>query len=394
MVRTSPEWPQPPSAAHAVALEVLLHGPLSRSHLARRLGLSAGSLTRLTKPLLDAGLLVEAGRQHVVGVGRPLTPLDIVSGAHHFIGVKLTGEDAYGVLTTLRADVLAAHQARLASHAPAAVVATVRDVAAVLNEHVRVVNGLGVSLGGQAADGNRVSGAPFLGWTEDVHLGKLIEEATGLPVVVDNDLLALTKAEHWFGAGRGLDRFAVVTIGAGVGYGLVVHDRIVDSPDAGVGLIGHFPLDPVGPPCGAGHRGCASAMLTTTGISAWMSAALGRSVGYDECLDLAAAGDVVAARVARGAGLALGRLIAAVTNLTMVPKIILAGEGIRLADVAADAVREGIDRDRDPRASEVSVDVRRFDFTEWARGAAVSAIQAYVGSAGAAGTRRAFERSV
>ena len=69
-------------------------------------------------------------------------------------------------------------------------------------------------------------------------LGGLV--ALTLPVVVDNDVLSLTRAEQWFGTARRCDHFAVLTIGEGVGFGLVVHDEVVDRPDAGIGLLGHF----------------------------------------------------------------------------------------------------------------------------------------------------------
>jgi predicted NBD/HSP70 family sugar kinase len=58
-----------------------------------------------------------------------------------------------------------------------------------------------------------VTRAPFLGW-RDVDLGAALHEALGLPIVVENDIVALVEAEHWFGEGRGIDDFAVVTIGA------------------------------------------------------------------------------------------------------------------------------------------------------------------------------------
>ncbi len=88
--------------------------------------------------------------------------------------------------------------------------------------------------------------APFLDWT-DIELGAMLETATGLPVVIDNDLTAFTEYERWFGAGRNADRFAVITLGAGVGYGLVAGGEVVADDDAGIGLVGHWPLDPFGP---------------------------------------------------------------------------------------------------------------------------------------------------
>ncbi|MEU0522248.1 ROK family transcriptional regulator [Streptomyces niveus] len=392
---TPAPWTPLSGAGHAVALEVLLHGPLSRSELARRLDLSAGSLTRLAKPLLDSGLLVESGTGqepragrasragHEPRAGRPTRPLDVVADAHHFIGVKITHEDAHAVLTTLRAEVVASARAELPGRRdPASVVTVLRSLVTALVAQLAPkaphITAAGVSLGGRVADVATVVEAPFLEWDDAVPLGAVLSDALGIPTAVDNDLLALTRAEHWFGAARGRDRFAVLTVGAGIGYGLVVHDRVVDSPDAGVGLLGHFPLDPLGPLCPRGHRGCATAMLSIASVSAAASVGLRREVGYDECLDLAAAGDPVARPLVMASGRALGRLIAAVANLTLTTQIVLTGEGVRLAEVAHEALRDGLAYDRDPRAAAVSLDVRPVDFARWARGAAVTAIQAYV----------------
>ncbi|CAL9378097.1 Protein mlc [Streptomyces sp. enrichment culture] len=366
--------------SRAVALEVLLRGPVSRSEIARRLDMSAGSLTRLTKPLVDDGLLVEvdSGPDKESGTVRRTRPLDINPAAHHFIGAKVTGDDVYAVLTTMRADVVDAAHKPLPGRDPASVVAAVSELTGELTARGTRISGVGVGLGGRVIHHTTVTEAPFLGWSQDVPLGGLLADALGVPVTVDNDLLALTRAEHWFGTARGHDRFAVITVGAGVGYGLVMHDTVVDSPDAGVGLLGHCPLDPLGPLCPSGHRGCATAMLSKPSIRAAVSVGLCRPVTYDECLDLAAAGDPVATHVITASGRALGRLLAAVANFTLVRKIVLTGEGVRLAEVARAAVDEGVRADRAPSTAPLDVRIQHSDFTYWARGAAATAIQAHV----------------
>ncbi len=149
----------------------------------------------------------------------------------------------------------------------------------------------------------------------------------------------------------------------------MIADQIIESPDAGVGLVGHYPLDPMGPRCRKGHRGCAEAMLSIPTISAQVSMGLQRAVSYEECLELASAGNPVAVGVVTDAGRALGRLIAAVANLTMTARIILTGEGIRLADVARDALEEGVKLDRHPDAKPVHYEIQPLATpTQWARG--------------------------
>jgi predicted NBD/HSP70 family sugar kinase len=370
----------PLDSASELARLVLVHGPISRAELGRRLGLSPASLTRLSRPLLDRGLLVEGVETPGRVVGRPAKPLDVLVDSQRFVGVKLTGDQAFGVLTDLRARPLASVVVDLPGHDVEQVVEAVVAVVSRLSTGVGAGSrpaAVGVTVGGRVTGSSVVARAPFLGW-RDVDLGALLGERLGLPVVVENDVVALVEAEHWFGLGRGVDDFAVVTIGAGVGYGLVRNGRQVVTSNAGLGLGAHAPLDPTGPVCPDGHRGCATAMLSAPSLCAVAGEALGRDVGYDELLALAAAGDVAASGVVAGAGRALGRLLATVTDFAMIDVVVLSGEGVGLLDVplAAAEMRGALAGDRDPEAGEVRVLVGAADFGAWARGAAAVAVQA------------------
>jgi predicted NBD/HSP70 family sugar kinase len=369
-------WSPTGGSARGVALEVLLHGPLSRVELARRLGLSQASLSRLTKPLLASGLLVESTARADPATGRPAQPLDVVPRSHHFVGIKLTGDVVVAVLVDLRGTVVATAESPVADHGVDAVVALLAAmITGVAGE--TPVTGVGIALGGHSPDHRVVTAAPFLDWSQ-VPLADLVEEVTGLPTVVENDVAALTAAEHWFGEGRGRRSLAVITIGAGVGYGLVQHDQQVMHQDMGIGLVGHYPLSANGAVCSVGHRGCATAMLTIPTLTAQASWALDRPVAYDELLALAASGDPACARLVDDAARALGRLVAAVANLTMPERIVVTGEGVALADATWATVEAAIRADRDPRASALDVVTRPGDFTQWARGAGVVAIQDFV----------------
>lgn len=374
---TTPRWTQGNGATRAVALEVLIHGPLSRSEVARRLDLSPGSLTRLSAPLLDSGLLIEVGEHSDGRVGRPSQLLDVVPASRRFIGMKLMADEIAGVTADLRGNVLATEGRRLQARDPQAVVATITELATSLRRGSPEITALGIGVGGLVGEHGLVQSAPFLHWN-DVPLGSMVEAVSGIPTIVENDLVAFTEYEHWFGAGRGLDRFAVVTLGAGVGYGLVIHDEIVRNDEFGIGLIGHWPLDPFGPVCSEGHRGCAKAILTDTAIAGSVSQALGRTVSYPAALNLAASGEAAARRIIDDAGRGLGRLLAAIANLTMPEAIVLGGEGVRLAEVASEAVEAGLRADRDPRTKPIPLVIRSGENIEWCRGAAVVAIQTFV----------------
>ena len=373
-------WPPLSAGERSVAIEVLVHGPLSRAELARRLDLSAGSLTRLTKPLLESGLLVEvpdAGSPAEVRQGRPSQPLDVVAESRAFLGFKITDDMVHCVVTTLRGEVVARLDRPLATHEPAYVADLVGEMTAELTAAHPAVAGIGIGVGGRVENRSVVADSVFLDWY-DVPLAALVEERTGLRVVVENDVTALVEAESWFGAGRGLDRFAVLTIGAGLGYGLVSGGRRVLSSEDGLGRGRHWIVNPNGPLTPDGERGSAVSLLAIPSIRYQIRAATGHDLTYDEILARAAAGEPMAARVVDEAARALGTLVAQIANFAMPQKILLAGEGVGLVEAAGGAVEESIRANRHPLADPVNLETKVSDFHDWARGAAVLAIQVLV----------------
>ncbi|MER7479337.1 ROK family transcriptional regulator [Streptomyces sp. NPDC126510] len=364
----------------SVAIEVLVHGPLSRTELARRLGLSAGSLTRLTKPLIESGLLVEvpeAGAPAETRQGRPSQPLDVVADSGFFLGFKITEDAVYGVVTTLRSHIVARHDRALTTHDPAEVADILAEMTAELAEGHPGLAGIGIGVGGFVQDRAVVGESPFLLW-RDVPLAELVEERTGLPVVVENDVAALVEAETWFGAGRGLDRFVVLTIGAGLGYGLVLGGKRVPFAEEDRGFGRHWIIDSHGPLTPDGRRGSAVSLLTIPSIRYQIRAATGEDRTYEEILARAAAGDPMPARVVGEAARALGALVAQISNFVMPQKILLAGEGVGLMDVAGKTVEETVRELRHPLAAPIGLETKVSDFHDWARGAAVLAIKVLV----------------
>ncbi|MDT0270220.1 ROK family transcriptional regulator [Streptomyces sp. DSM 44915] len=378
-------WGTVTPAARPVVRELLVNGPGTRTDLARTLGLSGGSLTRLTKPLVEAGLVAERSVVHDPDNGRPTRPLDIAGDGHRFLGVKLTADHLYAVVTDLRATVLAERAEPLAGRTPEAVCAQARRLLDEMGPD-GPPEAAGVSLGGHprpaggaGPDGTaeQLCDAPFLGW-RDVPLARLFRRTTGLPTVVDNDVAALAHAQHWFGAARGHRDFALVTVGAGIGYALFLDGRMRPLSALDLNGFSHHVLDPGGPLCPDGHRGCLAAHLSTQSLLAAAAQGLRRRVTLREVTELAVAGDPICRSVAGSAAWALGAVAGTIANLTGVRTVIAAGEGVELVGAARAALADGIRqrRHRDHHTLEVSLGPD--SFTEWARGAAVTAIRAFV----------------
>lgn len=372
-----------PAASH-VFTTVLSHGPLTRGEVARRAGLSPAAVTKAVRPLIESGYLVEdTDAEARPALGRPANPVRVDGGRALFIGVKLTGDEIIGVLTDLRCRSLVDRRLPLPDRAPGPVLAATADlVRELLTEAdgygVRVA-GLGVAVSG---DVDRAEGvvrySPFLEWRE-VPLAELAAAVTGLPVTVDNDVRALTVAEQWFGAGVGLSDFAVVTVGAGIGCGLVVHGRVVAGAHGVAGEIGHVTVDPDGPPCHCGNRGCVEAIAADAAILARIRETGGTGVeGTAEAVDRARHGDAGAREAYARAGNAIGRGIATVANLLGPSRVIISGEGLAAYDLFAEHIREAFTAAAFGSAARCDVQTRPLPFEEWARGAAATAIQSFI----------------
>ncbi|WP_405625303.1 ROK family protein [Streptomyces sp. NBC_00016] len=377
-------FPAGTPAASQVFTTVLSQGPLTRLELARRAGLSAAAVTKAVRPLFASGYLVEDADTEVrSALGRPANLVRVDGGRALFLGLKLTGDAIFGVLTDLRCRILRARRVPLTDRAAKAVLASTAEVVRELLTEadgygVRVM-GLGIAVSGDVDRGEGVVRySPFLEW-RDVPLAELACAVTGLPVTVDNDVRALTVAEQWFGAGVGLSNFAVVTVGAGVGCGLVVHGRVVAGAHGVAGEIGHVTVDPNGPLCHCGNRGCVEAIAADPAILARIRERTGVEVtDTTEAVDLARRGDDHAREAYSRAGEAIGRGIATVANLLGPERVVISGEGLAAYDLFAEQIRSAFAAAAFGSAARCDLQTRPLPFEEWARGAAATAIQSFI----------------
>ncbi|GAB3652688.1 ROK family protein [Glycomyces tarimensis] len=368
-------WPTLSAGERSALRELLVHGPKSRAEIARQLGMSRASLTRVTRALVEHGFVTEGAMELRGATGRPSELLHIRPQARSFLGVKLTSDTLFAVVTDLSARVLASHDEPLDSR-------TVDDTVAQIGRvHERFaaahpdIAAAGICLAGDliAAAGRQiVVDSPFLGWRE-VALAELVGARLGIPVATENDVRSLTAAEHWFGVGAGFDSMALLTVGAGIGFGLVVDGKVVTGAHGKAGRLDHLIVDPSGPRCQYGHRGCASTYLPNGSIVAAL-----RTPGFDyeTVVGLARSGDHAAVQAFRDAGHALGVLVATIANTMDPEKIVITGDGIAVTELARTEIEAAIETNRHPTGAPIALDIQPFEFVEWARAGAVLAIRA------------------
>jgi len=174
------------------------------------------------------------------------------------------------------------------------------------------------------------------GW-KDVALKSYIQREFGLPVVVENDANAYALGEAWQGAGRGARSLVCITLGTGVGGGIILGGKVWRGADGMAGEVGHITVNPAGPKCGCGNTGCLERYSSATAIVEMTMNALlkGKASSLanfkpgtltSEAVDKAArSGDRLAVRVYKDAGKYLGIAIADLINLLNVEKVVIGG---------------------------------------------------------------------
>lgn len=338
---------------------IRLEGPISRAEIAKKINVTAPTVTNLVGELLESGLVIESDFGTSSGGRKPIL-LKINAHAFHVIGMDVGASDIKLVLTNLDADILDSHTVRLPSSL------THERLLQLLVEAVRVlmrkrgltketVIGIGVGMHGLV---NPIEGvsiyAPHLN-LRNIPLAEKLQQELGIPVEVENDVRAMALGESWFGSGRGVDHFICVNVGRGVGAGMILNNRLFNGPTHTAGELGHITIDVEGPKCSCGNYGCLEALVSGPAIAARAKKALmmGKTSLLEEWTEgnldeltgemihaAAVSGDELAREVLRDAGRYLGIGLVAVINLLNPSRIIIGGGVAKAGDFLMEAVKE------------------------------------------------------
>ncbi|QFG24768.1 ROK family protein [Actinomadura sp. WMMB 499] len=209
------------------------------------------------------------------------------------------------------------------------------------------ITGVGVGCGGPMTwPEGAVSPLNIPAWRGFPLRDRLRERHPGLPVRVHNDAICVAVGEHWRGAGRGRANVLGMVVSTGVGGGLVLGGRLVDGASGNAGHIGHVIVDPDGPPCGCGGRGCLEAVARGPGLVAWARERGWRPGEPGTGVELAADardGAPVAVAAMRRAGRALGVAIASATHLCDLEVVAIGGGVSQAGPLVFEPLREAFD---------------------------------------------------
>jgi predicted NBD/HSP70 family sugar kinase len=173
-----------------------------------------------------------------------------------------------------------------------------------------------------------------------------------MPVKIDNDANVEAIAEHAFGAGRGVDNLVYVTVGDGIGAGIILSGQLQHGASGLAGEIGHIQVEPNGALCRCGSRGCLGTVAAVGPLLDALRTTHGPDLDVEDLLALLAANDVGVRRVVSDAGDAIGRVLADIASIVNPSRIVIGGTLAQAGDAFLTSIHNAIERRAQPSAAE------------------------------------------
>lgn len=362
-----------------------VRGAMTRAELAASLHVSSATITSVSKQLIARNMVTEL--DEIYGEGRPARPLALNGNNGRIAGLKIAPSHVTMVISGLDGKVFTQNTEPFHVAEDGGIDEMTRIVQRFVDKEPSLL-GLGVGIPGAVDSPERgVVNAPSI-QLRNARIGETLQQRLGMPVFVENDVNALAIAEQVYGAGRSCSTYMVLTIGRGIGCGLVINDEMHRGANGDAGEIGHFPMQPNSDRiCPDGHRGCLDSLIGSSGLLA-RARELGLSQGavseapideqmeaIDEYAQRARNGNArIRADLFEWAGDLLGKAVAGAVNLFDPETLVLLGEGMPQWDLWEPgferALRSGLMESR----RSVPYLAGSWDESRWALGAAALVI--------------------
>ncbi|MBL4740125.1 MAG: ROK family transcriptional regulator [Sneathiella sp.] len=384
---------KPTSSRYRVLDTIRRHPNISRVELASLTDFSRAAVTGITQGLLDASLIVETpladGKEG--GRGRPRKMLDINAEAGYVLGIKLSLHQMSFSVTDFTGNVVHTMHLPFRGNQNCDVTLDIIEMGiqrCLKNADIKREKILGVCIGipGYVSHETGMCHWSPIFTERDIPVARLLQERLGLKIFIENDANLVTLAEHWFGEGRGLSCFAVVTVEHGIGMGLVVDDDLYRGAN-GIGPeLGHSKVEIDGRLCRCGQLGCVEAyasdyaILREADVEFSIDAYNENPKAYHETIskitERARNNDEHLSAVFKNAGKRLGQAVANMIAILNPQTVIFTGDGMRAGEILITPAIE------EARRLKLSGDKNETEFIThiwgdevWARGAAALTLQ-------------------
>lgn len=220
----------------------------------------------------------------------------------------------------------------------------VKDLIAKNNVSIDDIVGLGIGAPNANYYTGNIEKAPNLPWKQDkVPLAKMFREELNIPVTITNDANAAALGEKMYGVAKDMDNFIMITLGTGVGSGIVINGQLVYGHDGFAGELGHVIIERNGRLCGCGRRGCLETYCSATGI---VRTAKERNTPFltsKDIYDAAVKGDETAIDIFKETGTRLGRAFADMVVFSSPEAFVLFGGLAKAGDFIVKYTKEAME---------------------------------------------------
>ncbi|GAA4498128.1 ROK family protein [Pseudaeromonas paramecii] len=348
-------------------------GPLSRVRLAELSALAPASITKLSRQLLEAGLIRELEESTPTG-GRPAIALACQDETLGLVAGRLGRDRLQLSLYNLKGEELANQQWPVSVTEQQAVMdqllQTLGDFIAQYGQRLQRLIAVGLTMPGLIDPQQGMVFYMPRYQLRELALGPWLAERLGLPVYLGNDTRAHALAEHLIGAAQGCHDAILVSVHQGTGAGILSNGRIFLGKNSNVGEIGHIQVEPFGQRCHCGNFGCLETIVANPAILGRTAQLLAQghpsqlaadNLTIEALCQAAQAGDPLARHVLEHAAEQLGRTLAIMVNLFNPQKLLLAGEIMQCRDILWPVLQRCIDQQSLPSFhQDLPIELARF----------------------------------
>jgi len=331
---------------------ILKYEPISRTKIAELTELSLSTVSNIVASLIEKGLVQETGEDKSKGGRKPIM-LELNPRIGLAIGIKIGLDGIVAALVNLKGTVLYQISRSIPPKKDKKnVIKSVVEVIRNLVKEARIdfghVIGCGIGVSGlvDSSCGALIYSA-ILGW-KNIQFKKLLEKEFNIPVFVDKDVNALALGERRYGAARGINNFVCITIGTGIGAGIILNGEIYHGNSGGAGELGHTIIDKNGPLCYCGKHGCLETFSSESFIIKEAKKALIKgektliknllnnndldNLSVSTIIEAAYKGDTIAKNIFEQAGKNLGIGISNFINIVDPEMILMEGRGMEAGE--------------------------------------------------------------
>ena len=354
---------------------ILNYGPISRTRISEITDLGLSTVSNIVADLIKKELIYETGEEESSG-GRRAILLEFNCNDRFVLGIKIGLDGIIIGLVNMKSKVLDQHfiPSPIKSSEKIVLEVLIKAIRDLINKnHIKAekIVGCGIGVSGLV---NQKEGilvfSKILGWKK-IRFKEFLEKEFNFPIFVDKDVNVLTLAEKRFGVGKKINNFICITIGKGVGAGIVIKGDIYHGSCGGAGDFGHIIIDKDGPLCYCGKRGCLEIFSSDRFIINKIKEALSNqqdtiikdflkkkedlnSITVDTVLEAAQKGDIISKNIFQEVGKNLAMGIVNLISLFDPELIVVGGEGVKAGELIFPTMRKVI-RDNFPFKKEIKI---------------------------------------